>query len=883
MAPAFPKGDQLPENAFLNILMNVHKSRSSKGILRQIRNFLAGAILFLIAALATFVVMLSTDKDKIRGMLIAELNRRANTEFSAGDLHFSVIKDFPMATFRFEDVLVMEPAHIARPDTLTFASSVALSFNLLDFFRGEFNIRRLTLEDGMVFPKVDQHGAVNYRLWQNNTNDNTSGIHFDIRRIDLQNLHAKYLDKAQNQLVDIEVHHMRLYLKTSHPQLQFTAEGTFTSRNMQLNSTHFPENIFVDTKLEASIGKKSDLRIADTQVKIFDHPLYIHGDLQIERGKTYADMHVSVQDLHTESLIEDLPTSWRQHIKPYQLTGRLDSDIHISGALDDWQTPEILASYQVRQGQIKLPAQNLAAELIALEGTFAKNAHSAFPSSRITIHQLKASSDETELTGNLSLRNLKTPEISFEVAARVSPEKLAALFPHESLTHYRGQVVMDIEFAGSMSQHDQFTREDLLAARLSGEVTLEDVGFIVNNNTVLPYHQINAHLVFRDNNLHMNSLYGKAGSSDFAVSGVMHNVLPYLFLDGEQAVIQAQLQSRHINMDEILQDQTQEADTIYRLQLPSRLQLLMQAEVGDFQFREFRAAKVQGQARISERQFFADHLEFQTMGGEVTLEGLVDGRPEDHIHISCQAKLSDVDIHQLFFQTGNFGQTGIRHDHIHGRVTADLHFSSQWSPELDIDWSSMQTSASLTIEEGKLIDYHPLIALGRYIRTSDLSNVHFSTLENEIHIQNREITIPQMEIASSALDLQLSGKHTFDNEIDYRLQVLLSDVLAREHRERRNPQEQYGDIMDDGLHTTLFLQLSGDFNNPRFSYDHRGARDQWKDNLREEKENLRRILREEFRFLSRDAEEDTTEQSNTKERLQKQEAGEFIIEWEELD
>ncbi len=49
----------------------------------------------------------------------------------------------------------------------------------------------------------------------------------------------------------------------------------------------------------------------------------------------------------------------------------------------------------------------------------------------------------------------------------------------------------------------------------------------------------------------------------------MQNVLPYLFLDNEQAVIQAQLHSGHINMDEILQQQTHESDTTYRLRVPS--------------------------------------------------------------------------------------------------------------------------------------------------------------------------------------------------------------------------------------------------------------------------------------------------------------------------
>ncbi len=863
--------------------MNSPKPQFITSILLKLKSYVLGIALFLLAAMATFSVMLSTDEEKIKGMLMAEINRRLDAEIAAGDLHFSVLKTFPMATFRFEDVLVMEPSYWSKPDTLAYASSIALSFNMLDFFNGEYKIRRLIITDGVAFPKTDEDGLTNYHLWQRGSDDYHADIQFDIQRIDLKNIRATYQHKSMNQFLDITVQDMRLRTNPNYHNLQFTADGSFTAHKIQANDHWFPENIAIETKLEASMGAKTDLSISESQIIVFGHHLQMNGSMQLSQGEVMADIHVSARDLQLETLLRDLPASWKVQLNPYEPAGRLHTDLRIKGLLSDPTGPEFSASYRISQGRISLPVKHISAEIIELEGSFIKHAHRPFSQAKIDIHQLKATSADADLQGSLSLNRLKRPEISFELMALVSPEKLVSLFPRESLSQSTGQVMMDIAFTGTMSHDDQFTREDLLASRLSGKIALEDVSFIVNDNQLLPYHQIHANLMFKDNNLHMNSLSGKAGSSDFTVSGVMHNVLPYLFLDDEKAVIQAQLNSSHINMDEILQLQTHESDTTYRLRVPSHIRLRMQAAVGDFAFREFRASNLHGQARISDGQFFADHLEFEAMDGKVTLEGLVDARPEDLIHISCQASLTNVDIHQLFFQTGNFGQNGIRHDHIYGRMTADLHFSSTWSPELDIDWNSMQTNAKLTIENGRLIDYKPLIALGRYIRTSDLSNVSFSTLENEIQIQNREITIPRMGISSSALNLQLSGKHTFDNEIDYRLQVLLSDILAREHRKHRNPQEQYGDIIDDGLHTTLFLQLSGDFNNPRFRYDHRGAREQLKDNLRAERENLWKILREEFRFLSRDTQGNTYEQNKTNDRLEKQESGGFIIEWEELE
>jgi len=246
-----------------------------------------------------------------------------------------------------------------------------------------------------------------------------------------------------------------------------------------------------------------------------------------------------------------------------------------------------------------------------------------------------------------------------------------------------------------------------------------------------------------------------------------------------------------------------------------------------------------------------------------------------------------VDVHQLFYQMGNFGQTGILDENIFGVMTADVQFSSLWSPALDIDWGSLTTQARIRIEDGVLVDYEPMIALSRFLRVDDLGRVTFSTLENQIAIRNRMIYIPEMEIRSSALNLQLSGEHSFGNDIDYRLQILLAELLARKNRERRNPQEQYGDIIDDGLgRTTLFLRVTGPLSDPVFRYDHQGVREKIRDDLRQEGQNLLDVFRREFGIFQRPGRDTTGEPANPRrremERIRKQEEGKMVIEWEDL-
>ena len=62
-----------------------------------------------------------------------------------------------------------------------------------------------------------------------------------------------------------------------------------------------------------------------------------------------------------------------------------------------------------------------------------------------------------------------------------------------------------------------------------------------------------------------------------------------------------------------------------------------------------------------------------------------------------------------------------------------------------------------------------------------------------------------MEIKSSAMELVASGTHSFNNDIDYRLQLLLSQVTGKKVKEMNT---EFGRIEDDGLgRTKIFLTM----------------------------------------------------------------------------
>lgn len=865
-----------------------HQQPPTREMLWQfIRLASISGLIFMLASVMVLSALGWIYRDRVKDLFLEDINRRLRTEITVDNIQLSLLRSFPMASLRFHDVAILETGEATDKEVLLSARSIHLEFDLYDILRKEITVKRISLSDGHFSPAISEGGTPNYLFWDQAPATNGTGFRFDIQSVHLNRLAFHFTHHGDGHHVSMDIQNLLLRMRSGSDPPAASAKGKMHANTLQLGNTTIPANKSLELDLLMTLSGEQVLRFHESELTWNNHHFLIDGLFASREDGLWAETTVSGRRIDPQQLLADLPEPWSKPFTPYRPEGTADFDASIMGFLNDGGTPEISSTFTLTNGGLLHPGSDNELKIAVVRGSYNNGQRQSAQTSRVQIDHVDARLHNGQVIGSASIHNFLQPEISFTLTAGIPAKDLLKWQEIEPVTEADGTITMEVDFSGSMNERMRFDEEDLMAAQLSGHVRFEDVDFILHDNHLLPYRNFDGMMAFHNNRLEVEYLSGIAGESDFLFSGHMTNVLPYLFLPGEQLFIRAGLRSETINLDQLLQDSrtVSESDTIYHLRFPKRLSLHLDATIGALRFRRFEARALTGKTRLENQRLFADHLIFNTMDGNVHLHGIIDGRQDEVILMQCNARLSEVDIHQLFYQTGNFGQQSIVDENIHGKVTADMFFGAEWSPRLIIDWESMETTAKLRIEDGRLIDYNPMIALGSFLRTGDLSDVSFSALENEIHIKNRRIMIPEMEISSSALNLQLSGEHTFENEIDYRLQVLLSDILARNHRERRNPQEQYGEIIDDGLgRTTLFLRLSGTATDPVFRYDHQGVREKIREDLRRERETLLDILRNEFSFLRRqpaDTTETPGEREQERQRLRKQEEGEFIIEWEE--
>jgi hypothetical protein len=126
-----------------------------------------------------------------------------------------------------------------------------------------------------------------------------------------------------------------------------------------------------------------------------------------------------------------------------------------------------------------------------------------------------------------------------------------------------------------------------------------------------------------------------------------------------------------------------------------------------------------------------------------------------------------------------------------------------------------------------------------------LLDLQFDRLENTLVIRNSVIVIPSMSVKSSALELEISGKHTFDNKIDYRFGFRFRDLKQAQTSE-------FGVIRDDGTGKHVFMRMYGDLYDPSFEWDAEASKAFKKEQRQVAVKDARSIFKSEFGLFKND-------------------------------
>jgi len=849
--------------------------------------FISG-IVFIFSAVVLLGIAAYVFQERIEKLFVETINQHVETQVTVEDIRLDLIRHFPRASITFIGVQAGGAGHQAGEVPLFVARRVYFKFSMWNLLAGNYTIREVSLDQASLQMKRFADGTTNFMIWKAETLPGNNPFEFNVKKVAINNVHFVYYDQQANHLIDLHVGKSNIRGQFRQLDYLLEAEGNFDAKLVLLDSAVFMRNRPAEIDIALQVLNNREFHFRKGRIRLNDNQFEVLGTMASRDDGLWFDARILGHNLQLSRLLNDLPEHFKKYVEGYRAKGQMQIDAGIEGMLNSGVNPAITATFQLSNAELQHRKTGLNLRNLQFKGAFDNGASANISTATLSLSDFHTTINNGVVRGDFSIHNFLKPRYRFSLFADADAADLVNLLRITIIERVSGRISMDLNFQGGQSERNRITGQDLLAARATGTLSHQNVSFEIKGKP-LPFTGLDGAFRFSNNDLVIESFSGMAGNSDFELEGFFRNVLPYLFLEGEPIQVMASLRSNNLHLDELLKHSISGTDTTYHLRFSDRIGFNLNVRVGRLAFRKFEATNVRGNASLQNKRFFAENLHFNAMDGQVQANGFIDGTRQNFLQVGCQAVINGVDINKLFYQLGNFGQTGITDKNIFGKITSDVHFRARWTPTLQVDSESLETTANIRIEEGSLVNYEPMVALSRFLRMDDFNPVTFSTLQNQIRIKNRTIFIPEMEINSSALNLKLTGEHRFDNQIDYRVQLLLRDVLGGSNRPRQNPQEQFGTVIDDGLwRTRLFLRISGTANNPSFAYDTEGVREKIRDDLRRERETLREVLRKEFGTSQSPAGTSpaaTTQQETSppERRRRPRENTGFTIEWEETD
>jgi hypothetical protein len=400
----------------------------------------------------------------------------------------------------------------------------------------------------------------------------------------------------------------------------------------------------------------------------------------------------------------------------------------------------------------------------------------------------------------------------------------------------------------------------------------------------VPWNIEHARGLVRWNNIsRIDSLSLLMNGNDLLINGSVQNLPEYL---AHQKFLKPDLDisTGNINLSNLLIDNSRKntagSNTLNRL-IPSQIELKAGIQAKSFVAGKFTATDVKFDLHATGDSVFIQNYNLRFPDGSINGNAVIILGPDKKITVRCRANPQKINIQQLLYSFNNFTQNFIVDKNVKGQLTGRVDFSAEWDSTLTFISNQLTAQADIEIDNGELIQFEPMMRLSKYINLDELRLIRFKTMKNVINIRDRMVSMPEMAIRSSAFNISVSGKHSFNHEFDYRLKVLLSEVLFNKARKKTKEMDDFLTEETREDQTTIPLKIIGTPDNFDVSFDRKKAFDLTRKTIKDNDAPVEKNATS-GNFRIEWDETDQTDKNVTRPAVRK-DTSDFMIDWDEDD
>ena len=815
------------------------------------------AILIITITVSMFIASFLM-RDRVAGIILKSLNKDISTKFEIGSVKLSFLNRFPKAVLNLKNILVHSSPGFDRTcfsgtdtDTLLSAESVSLEFSIMDIIKGIYYIEKIGIKEGYLKLLTDTSGLVNYNITSTDSSETGEVLTINLNGVSVEDIRAIYDNRATELIIGGIIENGRLKSKISGDDIDFTAKGKLRIDLFKLYNFIVAKSI--DTEVDVSLKSSPEEVRFDKSILIFDNSKYeLIGSVSSD---DILDLEVTGENIDITGIKSYLPDNIAGKLTAYNPAGVLNIESRIKGPLTRTSNPGIEISFSVNKGDVIHANSALTIRNISFTGFFTNGSRMVPETSSLTFSDFKGTLGSSAYTGSLKLSDFKKLKGVFQLKGRLIPSELKQFFGLKGISGTEGSIDLDLKMDGFIPEKEKYTFADFLNFNTTADLSLRSFGIGLKNDKIVLKNVTGDLLVSKT--VTARNLNFTYNDQHVILNGTFVNLTEWLSGAPVTMTARASIGCDMVTVESFLPDSSK-SDTSSAskraLSLPGDMFLDLNFDIGTLLYKTFRAENISGILSYKPRVMNFKALKLNSMDGAISGDGFFTQNVNKAYFGRGSFTFEEININRVFSVFNNFGQDFLKTENLAGTVSGSLSVLIPMDTLLHPIVKNITAEGKFLIKDGALIDFEPVRALSRFIEITELENISFEELENDFFIRNNFLYLPQMDVKSSAADLSINGKHSFDNNYEYHVKILLSEILSKKIIKPKPNTTEFGAIQDDGLgRTSLLLKVENIGERVKVGYDVKAAGNKIKKDIKAERQTLKTILNEEYGWFRNDS------------------------------
>ena len=781
--------------------------------------------------------------EKIENTIIDNLKNQIPNNISIGSVKFQLFNEFPFSIVKIENFCVEEDETFGS-DTLIYAETAFVTFSLIEFIFKTYSIDNISIFNGEISIK-EKNNTSNYNFLKGEKNSKNE---IKLGKIKLYNSTVNY--KSEKNKTDILLLNTNMNISIEADQ-NFLIDGICISEKIKIQEKEYLANKQLELNVKY-IYEDGNSNLKNAFIQIEDLKFFVNG--LIDKNK-YLDLDIVGSNQNIKSFTQHTPVFLQETFKSVLMNGEINYSASIKGKFESGKNPSLNINYDITNGVFETKRYPFYLSEISCNGIVKNGANNNFSSSSIDFKNFTAKTKKGNVKGEFLISDLKNYFLEADLISTWEMSEANYYFSESPFYECSGKINTTTKYEGRISFDETFNKHFLNSKHFS-DIELIDISFLYKNypNRIKIN---NAKGVILNDSIQITNSVINIKDSDINYEGSIKNLFSYILINENKIELDGNLYSKTMNLKNIIGlDETKE-NSEEEFIMPNYLKLKLKSDIETLVYNNVYPNKIKGNFIFNNNSLSTKDLELNIFDGRLFLDGKFYKNEKNNFKLTSNIKLEKIDVKKAFSAFDNFGQDFIIDKHIKGLSSSNLICNMYWDPYLNLNYESIDVNSKIVIEKGELINFKPLESLSSYVKLKDLAHIKFSKLENEIKIKDKIISVPNMEINSSALSLIISGKHFFNQEYNYKVSLLLSELLAKRFRAKSSSFNPNDSISP--LKTNLQIRMKGTKDDSEIYFEKLKIKENIEQEIKKEIIDVKKIIAEELNKKEKEEESEDLE------------------------